>query len=356
MRQFIASQIWLILLLLLAFQPPCEVLACPSQEEPDPPTPSDLISAVNTLRQSHGLEPLTAHPILMQVAQSQADALAATGGAVGHSRPSGISFTEQLLILGYPLSGDLSLGGYRSENFAVMPVVSVEQVIAAWTMDDLHSNTMLSEFRSDIGAGIAFDDEGQTYFVIDTALQTTSGQPQAVARQTLTSIPMTQTSLLGDATQAAESLQISQYIVPVSLSTARPDGDVVHEVKYGQALWSIAIAYGVKIDEIRRFNNLADTTIYTGQILLVQKGATQPAPALTITGELPPTPSPRPFLTTPTITPEPTSVISESETTALPLWLKLLGQVILLALFLHGLIMLLRKFQSRKSEEKSQSS
>lgn len=341
--------IWLILLLINALQPTHQILARVSHQEQESPTPSDLITAVNALRQSHGLEPLTAHPILMQVAQSQADALAATGGAVGHSRPSGISFTEQLLILGYPLSGDLSLGGYRSENFAVMPVLSVEQVIAAWTMDDLHSNTMLSEFRSDIGAGIAFDTDGQTYYVIDTALQTTSGQPQAVARQTLTSIPKTQTSLLGDATQAAKSLQISQYIVPVSLSTAQPDGDVVHEVKYGQALWSIAIAYGVKIDEIRRFNNLADTTIYTGQILLVQKGATQPAPALTITGELPPTPSQKPYLLSPTSTPEPTIPVSKPETTALPLWFKLLAQVLLLTLFLHVLITLLRKFQSRNS-------
>lgn len=344
----VSSLIWLVILAVTALLPIHSVHACPQQQGQNPPTPADLIAAVNNLRISNGLEALTAHPILMQVAQSQADALAATGGAVGHRRPSGISFTDQLLILGYPLSGDLSLGGYRSENFAVMPGVSVEQVIAAWTMDDLHSNTMLSEYRSDIGAGVAFDNDGQIYYVIDTALQTASGQPQAVAGPILTGIPMTQTSLLGDAAQAAESLLISQYVVPVVQSTARPDGDVIHEVRYGQALWSIAIAYGAKIDQIRRYNNLSDTTIYTDQILLVQKGATQPPPLPTTTGTIPPTPSPKSYSLTLTITPEASPPSPEPETSDNALWLKMLAQVVLLALFFHGLITLMRKLQKEK--------
>jgi len=31
-------------------------------------TPSDVINAVNNLRVSHGLTPLTTHPVLMQIA------------------------------------------------------------------------------------------------------------------------------------------------------------------------------------------------------------------------------------------------------------------------------------------------
>ncbi|MBM3143787.1 MAG: LysM peptidoglycan-binding domain-containing protein [Chloroflexi bacterium] len=345
-----SSSVWIVLLVVTTLLPTRSVLAHPSRQEQPPPTPAELIAAVNNLRLSYSLEPLNVHPILMQVAQSQADALAATGGAIGHTRPSGISLTQQLLLLGYPLSGDLTLGGYRSENFVVVPGSSIEEIIAIWMMDELHATTMLSEYRTDIGAGIAFDDEGQTYYVIDTALQTPSGKQQAIAGLILTGIPMTQTSLLGDATQAAQSLQISQYIVPVTRSTARPNGDVIHEVRYGQALWSIAIAYGVKIDQIRRYNNLADTTIYTGQTLLVQKGATQPPATPTATGSLPPTPSPKPASPTLTTTPEPAvpSPIPESSNAAL--WLKMLAQVILLALFFHGLITILRKLQKKKDE------
>lgn len=67
------------------------------------------------------------------------------------------------------------------------------------------------------------------------------------------------------------------------LSTARSDGDVIYKIEYGQTLWSLAIAYQTTIDQIRLWNNLGqETTIYEGQILLVQKGATPP-PAATLT-------------------------------------------------------------------------
>ena len=88
------------------------------------------------------------------------------------------------------------------------------------------------------------------YYVIETALQTSDGQQQYEALAFLTAMPETQIATYGDATQAAAALQVPQYMIPVSLATARPDGDVVHEVKYGQTLWSIAIEYGVKIEDI----------------------------------------------------------------------------------------------------------
>jgi hypothetical protein len=87
----------------------------------------------------------------------------------------------------------------------------------------------------------------------------------------------------GNATQAAQSLLIPQYIMPVVRATARPDGDVIHEVKNGQSMWSIAIEYGVKIEQIRQLNNLSSTNIRPGQKLLVQKGATQPMPTSNVT-------------------------------------------------------------------------
>jgi len=235
------------------------------------PTPMDLIAAVNQLRVERGLNALTVHPILMQTAQMQADALLASGGAVGHTRPNGMSYTDQLILLGYPLAGDLSLGGYRAENIiSAHPDVKVADVIQMWLGDALHANTMLSPYYTDIGAGVAVDQDGTLYFVIDCARRTASGTPQAYT-------PVSSTAGTGDLEV------VIQYIQPVVLATARPDGDVIHDVAYGQALWSIAIAYGVKIEQIQRYNNLSDTTIYTGQRLLVQKGATQPAPSLAAT-------------------------------------------------------------------------
>lgn len=243
-------------------------------------TPAQLIEAVNALRLAHGLNPLTVHPVLMQTAQGQADYGAATGNLT-HERPGGITYTQQLLMLGFPLAGDLTLGGYRSENILFAPYpISWNEIYASWS-DDLHLNTMLKPVYTSIGAGIAQGANGQYYYVIDCAAMTTSGQMQSPASVILTGLPGT---IVAD----NQAFGLNQYMIPVLRSTARPDGDVIHKVRYGQTLWSIAIAYGTTINNIRALNNLAaNTTIYEGQVLLVQQGATQP-PTVTST----PRPSP----------------------------------------------------------------
>ncbi|MCJ7626343.1 MAG: LysM peptidoglycan-binding domain-containing protein, partial [Anaerolineaceae bacterium] len=65
---------------------------------------------------------------------------------------------------------------------------------------------------------------------------------------------------------------VSEIIFPVITVTPNPDGTVVHVVQSGQSLWSIAIAYGTKIDSILSLNGLSsggDNTIYIGQELLI---------------------------------------------------------------------------------------
>jgi len=212
----------------------------------------------------------------------------------------------------------------------------------------------LAEQRSDIGAGVAVGTKGQIYFVIDTALQTASGKHQSSAGPLLTGVPMTQTALLGDATQAALSLSVNQYIVPVTRSTARPDGDVVHEVQNGQSLWSIAIAYEVKIAEIQGYNHLSDTTIYNGQTLLIQKDATQPPPeeaeqptALSTTPV--PTRHHRTVTPTLTLTPQPEVPREAEPESPFWMWLKMIGGIVVLVLLMHGLITWLTYRQKEKS-------
>ena len=144
----------------------------------DQPSPGELIAAVNNLRIAYGLPPLGINSILMYVAQSQADYLLTTDGGSGHARANGMSLTEQLLSLGYPLGGDLSLGGYRSENFVFGPGMDVQMAIQIWRGDDPHTNTMLSPNYFDIGGGVAIGKDGTVYYVIDTARHTASGKQQ----------------------------------------------------------------------------------------------------------------------------------------------------------------------------------
>jgi len=300
-----------ILVLLTMIFPAGQRKSALAQEQDDttpvPATlsPADVINAVNDLRLSEGLNALTIHSVLMDVAAQQASALAATGGTIGHQRPCGMTLGQQMLVMGFPLWGDLSLDGYRSENWTSGN--TVEQVIASWLRDAEHTNTMLSPDRSDIGAAVVVGD--QTYVVLETALKTSSGQHQSTAYDILTSVPMTQSACAGFTTNGDGS--VSQYSMPVAVSTAKPDGDVIHEVQYGQTLWSIAVQYNTTIAELKRLNNLPDNTISPGWKLLIQKGATQPAPmadtspdanaAVTSTETKYPTAIPF-YTTTPTVT------------------------------------------------------
>jgi uncharacterized protein YkwD len=292
-----------VIILTLLFSTPRKTVRAqePITETPQaiqPPTPTEIIDAINALRLSYGRQALATHPVLMALAQRQADGIAA--GLHGHWRPYGLTLGQLLIMEGYPLAGDLTQDGYRSENWIVS--MTAQGAIDAWLEDDEHSNTMLSEFRSDIGAGVSMmrDEWGQDqiYVVIETALQTRSGQQQSLARDFLTRLP----SLIAGTTSINGTplpLSEGQYIIPVTMNTARPDGDVVHEVQYGQSLWSIAITYGTTIKQIQAWNNLGESnTVYEQQLLLVQKGATQPVviPTQTATdsfsGSLSATPSP----------------------------------------------------------------
>ncbi|MCJ7735171.1 MAG: LysM peptidoglycan-binding domain-containing protein [Anaerolineales bacterium] len=292
------------------------------QEQISQPNPADLIIAVNNLRLANGLPALNTHPVLMQVAQWEADAI--LNGAPGHTRPPGLTLGQWMILLGYPLGGNIALDGYRSENWVAGSEMTVGQAIESWLGDAPHTNTMLSPNRSDIGAGVAVGEDQQGkpvyYYVIETALQTRSGQQQPEALALLTSLPQTQSVGYTDGTQAAAALLVPQYIIPVSVATAHPDGDVIHEVKYGQALWSIAIAYGVKIYEIKLLNNLASDEVWPNQLLLVQKGATQPALSPTeVATRTTPIPSVHPTQTkTATMTPQPETEDNKSTSSINP--------------------------------------
>ena len=254
------STLWLVLVLVVSITPNQVTLVKPAVSVSLQGSANDLIAAVNTLRVSNGLSAYTANSILMQIAQDQANYMAATG-QVAH-RPG---LTQRILNAGYPLAGDLSQGGFRAENITGGNKTAA-QAVQEWTGDSLHLNTMLSPNLTEIGAGVA--KVGDRYFwVIDCAQPTTSGVPQAYTPN--------------PDDPAVESSSSSDFIVPVVTSTPDENGLVYHEVQYGQTLWAIAIGYGVKIDEIRALNNQGATTdIYQGDRLLIRKDALpSPVPA-----------------------------------------------------------------------------
>lgn len=232
-------------------------------EPPHAGTAYDLINAVNALRAAYGLAPYSINSILMYTAQAQADFMAANG-TVTHFGPGGIGVTERLLAAGYPLAGDLSLGGFRSENITGgVESMSAQAAVDQWTGDAPHLNTMVSPTLTEIGAGVAVIG-GRVYYVIDCARPTTAGAPQNLITPVGggSAVPVGETTV--------------QPVQAVVVSTPNPDGNVIHEVKYGQSLWQIAITYDTKIDEIKRLNNLMGNDIYPGEKLLIKMGVVVP--------------------------------------------------------------------------------
>ncbi len=252
----------LFALLVVIFLPPCTLaLAYSSPEHSAQSTASDLITAVNTLRMANGLPPYAVNTILMKTAQDQANYMAATG-QITHSGAGGVSLTQRLLAAGYPLAGDLSQGGFRAENIVGGSGMTAAAAVQSWQGDAIHLNTMLSPTLTEIGAGVAKAGD-MVYFVIDCALPTSSGVPQPY------------TPAPGQPTVGSYSP--GDFIVPVVTSTPDSTGKVYHEVQYGQTLWAIAIAYGVKIAQIRTLNNLGEgTEIYQGDKLLILTHAPTP--------------------------------------------------------------------------------
>ena len=219
-------------------------------------SPFDLINAVNALRASYGLAHYSISPILMFTAQSQAEFMASTGD-VSHTGFGGSSLTDRLLAAGYPVAGDLSLGGFRAENVTSgNEDRTAQSAVDGWSRDALHLDTMISPHLSEIGAGVAIAN-GRVYYVIDAALPTTG--PVIPASTIIAGS--------GSASPPPEA-SISTAVV----STPNLEGDVIHEVQVGQSLWQIAIAYEVAIDEIKRLNKMVDNSIYPGIKLLIKTG------------------------------------------------------------------------------------
>jgi LysM repeat protein len=74
-------------------------------------------------------------------------------------------------------------------------------------------------------------------------------------------------------------------------ATPQPDGSIIHTVRVGDTLWSIAATYGLTLDEIRALNDGVGDFIYEGQKLLVREatGEAEEEPTVTETAEPEPT-------------------------------------------------------------------
>jgi len=131
-----------------------------------------LVDAINAERVKKNVPPLKVHPILMTSAQKHADYMA-SGGGITHYSADGSRPFQRHLALGYPLAGDLSRGGFASENIVAGSGMTIEQAIASWYGDEPHTNTMISDKYTECGAGVSVSGN-VIYYCFDVARSTTA--------------------------------------------------------------------------------------------------------------------------------------------------------------------------------------
>ena len=232
------------------------------------PSPYDLIAMVNDLRQNNGLPPMETDGTLMAAAQTQSDYLASEYGTnfpswdMGHIGAGGTYAVDRAATAGYYVGPGWNVienwaGGNNS--------TALSEVVYTFWSDEIHMSNMLHPDVMHVGAGIT-EGDGFVYYIIDFAVQYgSSGSPGGGVAST---IPTT---------------AVTPKVAPVTVATTNEDGSIIHKVEIGQALWSIAAAYEITVEQLLALNNLSvNVVIYEGDTLLVRLAYT-PTPSPTIT-------------------------------------------------------------------------
>ena len=231
MRFFPLLKFSLVLLIFTSIFPTHRVMA---QES----TRSELINLINGLRASYGLTPYTVDPGLMAMAQEhsayQASIHTSTHQHSDGSNPLDLNVVENVA------GGDIGF---------VDPQIVVYQI---W-VDAVHMKTMTGYEAGSMGVGVA--DDGETVYY---TLEVRPSDSAATASNP-------------SGTESTQNPSTAMPLVPLATMTPDSAGATFHVVGYGQTLWAIALAYGVRIEQIRAWNNIPEDSsdIYAGQRLLV---------------------------------------------------------------------------------------
>ncbi len=236
-------------------------------------TAAEMLAEINNLRAGNGLAPLEENYYLNVAAQNHADWIA-SGNPGGHTGEGGSTPTDRAHAVGYT-------GAIVTENWARGSGLTVSDCIYSpsfWN-DVEHMDNMLNPNRKEFGAGVALDANGFTIYVVDFSnYDTNDAQPDG----SVTAV-----------TPGGPTVTSAPYINPIITSTPAADGTIIHIVQYGQALYSIAEAYGISLTDLLNLNGLTeDSVIYPDEQLVIVQG----------TGE----------------TPTPTATLEESAPTATP--------------------------------------
>jgi hypothetical protein len=202
---------------------------------------SGLLGLVNSLRTSRGLSAYTLNGTLSAAAQSQAQWMVETGN-IAHSRPDGSTPRSRAQAAGYTST-------FVSENIYGGTNASVDAAWNFWINSSIHFAGLTSPNYQEIGIGVAHGAWGSTYVLVFGS----PGGPPPLPPQ---------------AARSSGAPQQPSFVVGLDAH-----GNIMHEVQPGDTLGDIALIYGYTWDDIPYMLQLNGLTnprdLEIGSILLV---------------------------------------------------------------------------------------
>ncbi len=261
-------------------------------------TPYELIDLTNQWRASYGNGTLYTDAILMGTAQATAETMAAMK-ACGHLG----DVRGRIQAAGFGGGGTV----FATENIACGSNSDASTIVYQIWGDEVHMMPVTGVYYTHIGAGVATDNEGYSYYVLHAAYS--ANNPGI--RPGGTTVP---------GVVYENPAPIERYVVSVKKADPQPDGSIIHQVGYGQTLWGIAEIYGVKLEDLVSLNVAItdDLMIYEGQKLLIALAPLYTATLPVTETAIPATATPRPTLTPVPSSTSTLSVLAASTVTALP--------------------------------------
>ena len=219
----------------------------------------ETVEALNRYRAALGLPALEIHPSLMAAAQGHAEWMARTY-IYSHTGEGGTGPWDRAAAAGFP-------GGQVYENVAGGTSLTPEEAIGWWDRDWVHQNTMRLPGHTHVGVGYAENDQQQLYVLLVGKIGAPAARPATATPRSTPLAPIELTATRGP------------VAVPVVRSGPREDGSVWHVVQTGQTAWDVAVVYGISLDDLLALNGLSrGTPVHPGDELLVRLGEGQVPP------------------------------------------------------------------------------
>jgi uncharacterized protein YkwD len=221
-------------------------------------SPSQVIALINSYRAGSGLPAYQENGILMVTAQGQADYLASTQNSSGdiHAGPGGSRPRDRAFAAGYGGGEQIFISEIAKYGLNETP----EGAVGWWKTSQIHNDTMLASTYVEIGCGVATDGNNRYYYVCLTGY---------IAGGAYTPSSGTSSSSSQSAQPAAP------VMIPVTKAEPQSDGSIVHIIRTGQTLWTLAAVYEVPLQQILDLNGFGESQVVhpNDEVIIAPAGA-----------------------------------------------------------------------------------